>query len=511
MDPTRRARWQRAAATALAVLSALTACRSEPARLRVLLAEPLDARAPYHSALAADGGSARAAGSITLTLNVYEGLVGFAGDRRPVPALAVSWRNPDELTWIFDLRRDVRFHDGSLLTAPDVVASLDRARQGGFALSTHLNTIADVSAPDPYTVRVRTLQRHPLLLAQLSIVPVASARDIAAGNARPNGTGPFRDAGEAAGGSRRLEAFEAYWGEPAPWAEVTVATERDAAARLERLVRGETDFAERLDPPELAELGRRPGLSVLTGAARDTLVLGLRVAPANDNAFADPRVREAVDVALDRRKLVASGGREQPASQLVPPAVFGRIAGLPLVEQDLPRARAALASAGRATPLAVPLLHAVEHRALAERVAADLAAAGLELRLEELTAEALPTALAERRPPAFLTRVRALSADGSDVLVNYFHSPDPAGRRGLLNWTGYADPQLDALVERARQELDWGERAAQLGRALTVAAQARALLPLVTRHDAHGARAGLAFRAEPRGFLRFADLTPAPR
>lgn len=494
---------------ALAVGGCLLAAacdRPTPERptLRALLARQLDTRAPYGRPDAAD----RAAAAAAISFNVYEGLVHFDADRRPVPALASSWTNPDEFTWVFDLRESVRFHDGSLLGADDVVAVVQVARSGRSALGAHFAGIEEVSATGPRTVRIRTQQRNPLLLAQLSALPIAKARDVESEAAAPNGTGPFRLAAAEGDGRYRLEAFAQYWGEPPPWSAVDVSVVDDAAARAAALLRGEADFAERLDAAQVADVERRAGYQVLTGAARDTVVLGLRVAAGD--ALADPRLREAVDLALDRRAIAASGvaGRARPAWQLVPSGVFGS-AGVPQPQRDLTRARALLAASGKLPVLGIPLACDQDQASLAERVRADLAEAGVVVQVQSMPAARLQEILEARGAAAFLARARALSADGIDVLVNHFHSPDPAARRGMMNWTGHSNRELDGVLDLARAELDWALRSELLGQAMTMAIGSRALLPLLTRHESHGARAGIAFRGEPRGFLRFADLRPA--
>lgn len=477
--------------------------RPAPGRptLRALLARPLDTRAPYESS---DGAASAAA----ISFNVYEGLVRFDADRRPVPALASSWNNPDEFTWVFDLRESVRFHDGSLFGADDVVAVVQLARSGRSALGAHFAGIEEITATGVRTVRIRTQQRNPLLLAQLSALPIAKARDVESGAAAPNGTGPFRLAAAEGDGRYRLEAFAQYWGEPPPWSSVEVTVVEDAAARGAALLRGEADFAERLDAAQLAEVQHQADYQVLTGAARDTVALGLRVEAGDP--LADPRLREAIDLALDRSAIAASSGvgRARPAWQLVPSGVFGS-AGLPQQRRDLARARALLAAAGRRPAFELPLACDQDQAPLAERVRADLAEAGFVVEVRAMPADRLQELLEARGAAAFLTRARALSADGIDVLVNHFHSPDPATRRGMMNWTGHSNRELDGVLDRARAELDWALRSELLGQAMTMAIRSRALLPLLTRHESHGARAGIAFRGEPRGFLRFADLQPA--
>ena len=124
--------------------------------------------------------------------NLYDGLTEFDEESRIRPALAATWTNPDERTWVFRLRPGVRFHDGRPLTAEDVVFSLGRARNHPRTdLSSYLVEVESVKALDPLTVEVRTRRPFAALLVKLSpiqIVPRGSPETIT----EPVGTGSYR-------------------------------------------------------------------------------------------------------------------------------------------------------------------------------------------------------------------------------------------------------------------------------------------------------------------------------
>ncbi len=86
--------------------------------------------------------------------NVYEPLVRRGVDLKPEPALATSWKQVSDDTWRFELRRGVKFHDGSDFTADDVVFSFERAKAGG--VKTNLATLDGVNKVDDHTVEIKT-------------------------------------------------------------------------------------------------------------------------------------------------------------------------------------------------------------------------------------------------------------------------------------------------------------------------------------------------------------------
>src|SRR5260370_2285789 len=95
--------------------------------------------------------------TLSVLRNLYDSLTAFDAGNRVGPALAESWENPDELTWIFHLRRGVSFHDGRELTARDVLFSFERARRAPTSeIGSYLVAIEKVRALDPHTVEITT-------------------------------------------------------------------------------------------------------------------------------------------------------------------------------------------------------------------------------------------------------------------------------------------------------------------------------------------------------------------
>jgi peptide/nickel transport system substrate-binding protein len=237
--------------------------------------------------------------------SIWERLVELDPDGQPVPALAESWRLEDDLTWEFVLRPGVRFHDGTALTATDVVWSFQRIRDVQRSPSSFARYIAGVRAEavDARHVRLVTDRPKPLLPFDLAYVMIGSSRTpdgagVETFNAgqHVNGTGPYRFAGWTANESLTLERHDGHWAGPAPWRRIVERTIADDAARGAALLAGDVDAINALAPSAIEGLRGRPGIAVADDAR------GLaRPRPCRHPVRADPRWRQARAQSARRR------------------------------------------------------------------------------------------------------------------------------------------------------------------------------------------------------------------
>jgi len=409
--------------------------------------------------------------------NVFDPLVVMDAELRLAPALAVSWSNPSENLWQFELRPGVHFHDGRMLEAADVKASLDRARHAE-ASAGDLALVTDVRAPSPRLVEIETRLPVPLLLNRLSRVLVVPRGEV---DVRlPVGTGSYRFSSFAAGREVTLQRFDAGWRGRPRWDQLSFAADPVGRARVDRLLRGEADIIE---APPLEDTPRMLASGVAKLVERvgaQIAVLGLNAQQRPANPFARVETRRAVSLALDRDALVreALGGSGLPAGQLAAPGIVGFLPGLTAAPPDPEAARALLAAAGVPSGVASPLLFSERDHRLAEAVARQALTAGLKFRLEELTWQDLDRRLRERSAAAYIYVITFPTGDVAELLMD-LHTPTSDGLFGAYNFSGYSDAELDQLVERADLAMKPRERIALLEKAQRRATEAYALIPLV--------------------------------
>lgn len=430
--------------------------------------------------------------SLAILGNVHESLTVLDREIKLGPALAESWESPDDLTWRFRLRPDARFHDGRPVEAEDVVASLARARRvPGGGVGSYVVAVASARALGPRSVEVVTARPFAGLLNKLAVVAVVP-RDAPAPLSAPVGNGPYRVAAYEKGRRLRLDPVRGP-GRPADLPPLEFYPVRDPSERTERLLRGELDVVQDLAADLLPQVGAARGCRV---AITTSPVVEFLHFSRSDPRFADPRVREAFDLALDRSALARNAfrGHAQPATQIVGPGVFGYDPAIPARHRDLARARSLLGAAGYGEGFDVRLEYRQGRDAT--EIARQLGEAGIHVTPVAHPWPPLFARLSARSVPFYYGGVAAPSADASDIFDSFVHSPDPSRGYGGTNHSGYSNPEVDRLVERIGETRSLKERQALLQQGMRLLAEDRWILPLVIPYDLYGVSSGLSW--EPR-------------
>jgi len=431
--------------------------------------------------------------------NVYEALTALSPALRVEPALAESWHSLDDRTWRFRLRRGVVFHDGSPLTAADVVFSLQRARSlPASEFKSYLAVMESARAVAPDEVEIVTQRPNAVLLSRLAFVLIVP-HDSPVPISEPVGTGPYRLVGSGAGLPLHLAAFDRHWsGSPRERAvELDVIKDPD---RTQALLDGRTDLLLEVAPGQVEAI-RGAGLRVVSspGPAVDVLQMRTDALP-----FRDVRVRRAVSLALDRQALVDRVllGHGAPAGQLVSRNVFGFDPALAPPPRDVSAARRLLAEAGYASGLHVELEHRRENGI--DELARQLKEAGIRAQPQQYHWHELISRLAQGRVRFAFLAIVSDSGEAGDVFDSTVHTRDAVAGFGDSNDTGYSNPALDALIESTGRTAGLDERRRLLQNCMRLTMRDLPLVPVFERNLIWGVGRGIAFepRADGRVLLR---------
>lgn len=423
----------------------------------------------------------------SLLSNVYDGLVRLNAEGQVESALAASWSWETPTSLRFTLRPGVLFHDGTRLTPADVVASWHRVATDPRCPIRHMFTaVTEVREDGELGVVVETRNPSPTLLRHLALLYVVPADQEEVDEiAEPVGTGAYRFAGPADGGGVRLDAWQGWRGAPEIPAVVFSFVEGDRN-RLDRFLWGAYDVAVRLPDGDVDEVAGHPGLRVRVQSRMAVQMLALRpeaTSGVTARALADPRVRTAMLLAIDRAALVKDVlyGNGVVASQYLHPAVVGYDATLAPLAHDRSRARELLAEAGFAEGFDLRFGHTFGIEAIAARLVRDLGAIGIRVTTRAMPMPELLRHARAREVPMMYFGWSSPSGDGSEVLDPLLRTPDPLVGHGEDNFAGYSNPEFDQLLADAESEMDPERRRDLLQRAQRVALADLPLLPLTYR------------------------------
>ena len=380
------------------------------------------------------------------------------------PGLAERWETPDPRTYVFHLRRGVRFHDGRPLTARDVKWTFDSMLNGTVRtpkLSAY-RYVASIEAPDDATVIFHMKEPDAMLPWNVSegasgIVPYGSGPEF---SRHPIGSGPFRFVSLQLDKEVVLERNDDYWGAKPKIARVRFAIVPDFTTEALELRKGSADIAlNSLTPDTVLALAHDPSLVIerAPGSIYNYLAFNL-----TDPILKDARVRQAIACAIDRQQLVQYLWRDmaRAAASPLPPESWAYDAGIPTWNHDPARARQLLDQAGyravngvrfhlvyKTSTLEVPRLQAAIFQQQLREV-------GIVVDIRTLE---FGTFYSDVLKGAFqMYSLRWIGGNEAPDIFDVFYSaniPPRGANRGR-----YANPQVDALVEAGRRETDEAKR-----------------------------------------------------
>jgi peptide/nickel transport system substrate-binding protein len=513
-------------AVAIAACIALPAA-AQPLRMAVQADSSLD---PHYIFLDSN---------VALHRHIFSGLTQVDTEGRAVPDLARAWRAVEPTVWEFDLRDGVAFHDGSPFEAEDVLASVRRVRNlpnNPGPYTSNLQAVTRVDAVDRLRVRFHTDRPNPLLphqLANILIVPrrfeTAPVSDFRSG-AAAIGTGPYRFSAFAPGDRLSLSRFDGYHGERPHWSEVTIRLVGSAAARVAALLARDVDVIDFVPTQDAQQLSRNPAVAVHTGPSLRIMFVGLNLReaappgftdnggrPLDRNPLSDVRVRRALSLAVNRAALVerVMDGFGVATSQFALPGILGHDASLPPDPFDPAAARALLREAGYPDGfrmrLNCPNNRYPNDARICEALAQMFTRAGMRTDVEAQPMNVFfPRVSRAAGPDTGLWLLGLGNSQGeASALWLVFRSADRAVGRGQFNYSGFADAELDRLVDQAVATVDAAEREPRLRAAMRRATEAHLTVPLFGLSVVVATRAGLRYATSPNEHTLAMRLVPA--
>ena len=440
---------------------------------------------------------------------VYESLFYYNAKFDLEPLLATGWQQVSPTQVRIKLRKGVKFHDGSAFNADDAVFSINRAMEKTSNYGVFTQGIDKVVKVDDETIDIITRGPNPVLLRQLTELRMmdkewaeknksTSPKDIKTkeenyAHRHANGTGPFMLKSWDPDVKLVLEKNPAWWGKSnGNVTEIVYTPIKAEATRVAALLSGEVDLVLDPSPADLPKLRAAANLKVLDGAENRTMFLGMDQfrdeLPGSNikgkNPLKDVRVRKALYQAIDIQTIhrVTMRGLSQVTGTLIAPQVNGWTrkadARWPYSPDD---ARKLLAEAGYANgfevDFACPNNRYINDEEICQAITAMWARIGVKAKLRTLPLVTYFPMLQRFEPSIYMLGWGVPTFDALYSLQSLVRSVGAQGD-GNYNIGRYSNPQMDALVERIKKEVDQGNRNALIEQALVLSHEDVSHIPL---------------------------------
>ena len=451
-----------------------------------------------------------------ITIHAYDTLIFMDELMNPFPGLALSWEpmdNPE--IWEIRLRPGVSFHNGAPFGAEDVAFSMRRALDVPGAPSTYSRALANVDVGktevvDDLTLRVHTKGPFPLLPRMLSNLPIVS-REIGEG-APPSGfndgtlafgTGPYKFDRYIPGDRAIFVANPDFWGDAPVWERVVMRFIESGPTRVAALLAGDVDVIREVPTIDVSGLEANPNVNVGCAPSNRLIHWAMDVTrefadhitakdgSAITNPLRDVRVRQAINMAIDRDIIVNSvmNGLAIPTNQFVPEGFGGWTPKVEIPEADLVTARRLMDEAGYGDGFRMTI-HATNDRYVndaqqAQAVAQMLARIGIEVEVVTAPVAGFFDRARGREFTFMMVGFGATSGEASSIM-------NPVLASGSINNYGdWENEEFNRLFRAALTTVDPTEHARLLEESIVVAMADVPIIPTHNQVVCWGARQGL--------------------
>lgn len=435
-----------------------------------------------------------------LVSHIFESLVEATADLEIVPALAERWIRYSDTDWIFHLRKGVKFHNGSDLTAEDVKFSIERVRTT--IIANMVAPIAQVNVIDDYTIEIITAEPYAVLLRDLRGIKIVDKDYVSAVgdeyfNLNPIGTGPYKLQEWIKADHITFVANQDYWGRIPEFKQATFKPITNVATRTAALLSGDVDFIVNVPVRDTIRIERSPNLELIRKPSLRLIYLhvdGWRdKSPTIDlpvNPLQDLRVRQAIYYGINIDAIVKSvmNGHAYPAEQYVQSTHLGYLDGIERYPYNPEKARELLKEAGYPDGFTVtldsPNDRYVNDALVAQAIASQLAKIGIKIELNLMPKSLFFDYVRPGDKSSLVMSGWSATSGGAGRMYEVFLiTRDKYEGYGGSNRGHYSNSEFDRMVLKASSTASIEERDEYLQEATKIALNDLALIPLYYQED----------------------------
>ena len=513
------------------------------ASVAAALAAPAQAQtlrwAAQNDILTLDPHSQNHATTSAILQHSYEGLVRYNAKYEVEPSLATKWTYISPTQVRFELRKGVKFHDGSPFTADDVIFSYGRVKQPNGTMGIYVTGVSEIRKVDSHTVDLILSGPNPILLRNLvnffimseawakknNSVNVADFKSKEESFASRNvmGTGPYRITGWTPEQRITMTINNDWWDKHGGNVKEVIYTPiKSDATRVAALLSGDVDMLTDLPTQDIARLRQDSKLKVVDGPEVRTIYLAPDLGSPElkhsnikgKNPFADKRVRQALSLAIDREAIrrTTMRGLSIPAALIVAPGVNGHEEALDKpAPANVDAAKKLLADAGYPNGfelrLNCPNNRYVNDEEICQNVVAMWARVGVKA---QLAAENMVTFIQKVQnfdSSIYLLGWGVATYDAQYSLQSLIRTRS-TGADGNFNFSKISDPVVDRLTDAMKTETDVTKRNAMIREALVRTRDEMLVIPLHHQVRPWAMKAGVTtiHRSDDRPEARFTSI-----
>jgi peptide/nickel transport system substrate-binding protein len=474
-----------------------------------------------------------------ILMHSYEGLTRYDAKYEVEPSLATKWTYISPTQVRFELRKGVKFHDGSPFTADDVIFTFGRIKQPQGTMQIYVTGINEIKKIDDHTVDMILSAPNPILLRNIIDFRIMSkvwaeknrtlnvqdykAKEENFASRNVNGTGPYQITGWTPDQRITMKLNPAWWDKhQGNVTEVVYTPIKSDPTRVAALIAGDVDMLTDLPTQDVAKLRQDPKLKIVDGPEVRTIYIALDQGSdelkysnvKGKNPFKDKRVREALSIAIDREAIKRNimRGLSIPAAVMVAPGVNGNAPDIDMAAKpDADRAKKLLAEAGYPDgfefQLNCPNNRYVNDEEICQALLAMWARIGIKNKLvaEPMAQHSLK--FQNFDTSAYMLGWGVATYDAQYTLQSLVRTKT-SGADGNFNFNKISDAKIDQLVDAMKTEVDVAKRNAMIREALVRTRDEHLLLPLHHQMRPWAMKAGVTtvHRSDDRPEARFTSV-----
>jgi len=447
--------------------------------------------------------------TISVQMNIFEGLVHLDENLDVQPGLASSWEVENDTTWVFHLRKGVKFHNGDSFDAEDVKFSIERAQNHPKSqFKSPVGQVDSVEIRDDYTVAIKTTFPYPILPRKIGRILICSKDYVDANSDQylqnnAVGTGPYQVSSWEKDEEMVLTFYEDYWGEKPEVDKAILKPISNPATRVSSFLSGEVDILLDLPVQDVERVEEAEGVKVVTRPGMRLIFLGF---DTQEGPFSKLKVRKAVYHAVNEDAIVehVMNGHAYKAGQFYPDTIFGYNPDIKRVSYDPEKAKQLLAEAGYPDGFTIQFDSSndryMNDGQIAQAVAIQLARVGINVELNVQTKSAHFDKILSRNTDFYLLGWTNSNGDGIQFLDGLLHSPEDS--YGRFNLGNYSNEEVDKLIEKAARTLDDDKRSEIMQEAVRIGINEVAYLPLHYQQQLYGMKKNIKWAPRPDKYVK---------